>query len=288
MSSSPPTHTLTTPGLTPPDGAPARSISALAPMKTTQPALSTKCGVGDVADSGDVYVRELKEDEWWDLSRMRLKALEQSPESFASTLSKESAWPEIVWRERLRSSRWFLALNPGTGKDVGLIAAMPPRQIPASAHTATATSEAAAAASAPTASMPMSAVVNSATAPTCATCALVPTAVECLLAVAPLASVSGNDDDDVGSAAGEWTAHSLWVDPTARRCGVARALLLRVHQQARLKGAKSVALWVARGNGGAQALYANLGYLSTGVSADDDNSNYAGIIRTYDQFRLTF
>jgi GNAT superfamily N-acetyltransferase len=49
---------------------------------------------------GPVTVRRVRADEWEALREVRLAALEDAPEAFASTLEEESAFADSVWRDR--------------------------------------------------------------------------------------------------------------------------------------------------------------------------------------------
>ena len=57
-----------------------------------------------------------------------------------------------------------------------------------------------------------------------------------------------------------WVLYDLFVDPSARKLGVARALMERAKQLAIETGAVYIELDTARDNTKAQALYENLGY----------------------------
>jgi len=58
-----------------------------------------------------------------------------------------------------------------------------------------------------------------------------------------------------------WYLEDLFVVPSARRQGVARALMLRAEQFARENGAERLTLSTAHDNHAAQALYRSLGYV---------------------------
>ncbi|MBU6246722.1 MAG: GNAT family N-acetyltransferase [Xanthomonadaceae bacterium] len=58
-----------------------------------------------------------------------------------------------------------------------------------------------------------------------------------------------------------WLLNDLFVVPSARRGGVARALLQAAAEQARARGAASVSLSTALDNAPAQALYESLGWV---------------------------
>ena len=58
-----------------------------------------------------------------------------------------------------------------------------------------------------------------------------------------------------------WYLEDLFVEPSARRQGVAEALMLRAEGFARETGAERLTLATAKDNHAAQALYRKLGYL---------------------------
>jgi ribosomal protein S18 acetylase RimI-like enzyme len=82
------------------------------------------------------------------------------------------------------------------------------------------------------------------------------------------------DDQIVGlvggyrPAAGEPTVElvSMWTAPTARRIGVARALVMAVLDWATDVSATTVHLWVTHGNEPALRLYESMGFRRTGES----------------------
>lgn len=57
---------------------------------------------------------------------------------------------------------------------------------------------------------------------------------------------------------------SMWVRPSSRRRGLARALVGRVVEWSRARGARRVVLGVTDVNAGARALYAGCGFVPTG------------------------
>ncbi len=71
----------------------------------------------------DVQVRRAHPDEWATVRDVRLAALADTPDAFASTLSREQARTEPQWRSRIRAWPWFLAWHAGT--PAGLVAAVP-------------------------------------------------------------------------------------------------------------------------------------------------------------------
>ena len=45
-------------------------------------------------------VRRAQEADWRELRELRLRALAEAPDAFASTLEREAAFPDDVWRQR--------------------------------------------------------------------------------------------------------------------------------------------------------------------------------------------
>jgi ribosomal protein S18 acetylase RimI-like enzyme len=66
------------------------------------------------ADRPDVLVRRLAADDWRQARATRLAALADAPYAFSSTLAKEEAYPEELWRSRAGSGRTFGAFDGGT------------------------------------------------------------------------------------------------------------------------------------------------------------------------------
>ncbi len=60
-----------------------------------------------------VEVRRVTPDEWEIYRTVRLAALAESPEAFASTIERELTFPEELWRGRLQSAQTFLAWLAG-------------------------------------------------------------------------------------------------------------------------------------------------------------------------------
>jgi ribosomal protein S18 acetylase RimI-like enzyme len=67
-----------------------------------------------------VRVRRAEPEEWATVRRVRLAALADAPEAFASTLDRELGFQEATWRERIAASPWFVAWQDG--EPVGLVA----------------------------------------------------------------------------------------------------------------------------------------------------------------------
>jgi GNAT superfamily N-acetyltransferase len=63
-------------------------------------------------------VRQTRAADWEVLRELRLRALADAPDAFASTLEKEAAFPEEVWRQRAEGgagSGSFIACEDGAG-----------------------------------------------------------------------------------------------------------------------------------------------------------------------------
>jgi hypothetical protein len=73
-----------------------------------------------------VEVRRVHAAEWKELREVRLRALADAPDAFASTLEREAAFPEDVWRQRAQGgpgSANFIVREDGVG--VGIAAVIP-------------------------------------------------------------------------------------------------------------------------------------------------------------------
>jgi ribosomal protein S18 acetylase RimI-like enzyme len=77
----------------------------------------------------DGSVRRLVADDWVQVRDARLAALAEAPHAFASTLERELAFTEDVWRSRAGSGRTFGAFDGSV--IVGLATGLPPDDGPA-------------------------------------------------------------------------------------------------------------------------------------------------------------
>jgi ribosomal protein S18 acetylase RimI-like enzyme len=113
-------------------------------MRNPRPRRSVAAALGRLGQAGSnqiiqgtapwftvAVIRDTTEDDWRLLRRIRLQALQDSPDSFASDYGAEVRHNERQWREWLRSDMWLLAFESGTAPaPVGIIAATrePPAQ----------------------------------------------------------------------------------------------------------------------------------------------------------------
>ncbi len=74
-------------------------------------------------ETSEVRVRRAHPDEWAAVREVRLAALADAPDAFASTLRREARRGEPQWRSRITASPWFLAWH--AGRPAGLVAAVP-------------------------------------------------------------------------------------------------------------------------------------------------------------------
>jgi RimJ/RimL family protein N-acetyltransferase len=73
-----------------------------------------------------VEVRRVDPTQWKELREVRLRALADAPDAFASTLEREAAFPDDVWRQRAQggpASANFIVREDGVG--VGTAAVIP-------------------------------------------------------------------------------------------------------------------------------------------------------------------
>lgn len=76
----------------------------------------------------DVTVSAADVTEWRAVREVRLRALAADPAAFGSTLAREQAFDDGVWRERLAAGRTFLARRDGDVVGIASFYAEPGRQ----------------------------------------------------------------------------------------------------------------------------------------------------------------
>jgi ribosomal protein S18 acetylase RimI-like enzyme len=74
-------------------------------------------------ETTEVQVRLAQPDEWGVVRDVRLAALADAPDAFASTVGREAGQTEAEWRSRIAVSPWFLAWHEG--QPAGLVAMFP-------------------------------------------------------------------------------------------------------------------------------------------------------------------
>lgn len=80
-------------------------------------------------------VRQARAADWEALRELRLRALADTPDAFASTLQKEAAFPEQVWRQRAEGGRGsvnFIASENGAA--IGMAAIFAAADVPGRVH----------------------------------------------------------------------------------------------------------------------------------------------------------
>jgi GNAT superfamily N-acetyltransferase len=73
-----------------------------------------------------VEVQRVQAAEWQELRKLRLRALADAPGAFASTLAREAAFPDDVWRQRAQggpASANFIARAGGVGVGMAAVVA---------------------------------------------------------------------------------------------------------------------------------------------------------------------
>jgi ribosomal protein S18 acetylase RimI-like enzyme len=176
-----------------------------------------------------VLVRQLAADDWAELRAARLAALAEAPYAFASTLAREEAYDDALWRSRAGSGRTFGAFD-GTAI-VGLATGFP-------VDGQTAPGQPAPGQSAPGQPAPGQ--------------------------PAPGQSAKRRDAAP-GERRPDWHLVGMWVAPGWRGQGVADRLVEAVCERARQAGAGTITLWVTEVNERATAFYRRLGFAPTGV-----------------------
>jgi len=80
-------------------------------------------------ETTEVEIRQAQPGEWAVIRDLRLAALADAPDAFASTLSRETGQAEARWRARIAARPWFLAWH--AGQPAGLVAMFPEHTEPA-------------------------------------------------------------------------------------------------------------------------------------------------------------
>jgi GNAT superfamily N-acetyltransferase len=76
----------------------------------------------------DVEIGQVQADDWEELRELRLRALADAPGAFASTLEREAAFPDDLWRQRAQggpTSASFIAREDGVGVGMAAVIAEP-------------------------------------------------------------------------------------------------------------------------------------------------------------------
>jgi ribosomal protein S18 acetylase RimI-like enzyme len=80
----------------------------------------------DAAAAPAAEIRRLRPDDWSAVREVRLGALAQAPDAFASTLEREQAFDEQEWRRLLAATAWLGAWQAGPpGQLTGIVATFP-------------------------------------------------------------------------------------------------------------------------------------------------------------------
>jgi RimJ/RimL family protein N-acetyltransferase len=75
-----------------------------------------------------VELRRVQAGDWQELRQVRLRALADAPDAFASTLEREAAFPENIWRQRAEggpASATFIVVEDGIGVGMAAVIAEP-------------------------------------------------------------------------------------------------------------------------------------------------------------------
>ena len=73
-------------------------------------------------------IGQVQADDWEELRELRLRALADAPGAFASTLEREAAFPDDLWRQRAQggpASASFIAREDGAGVGMAAVIAEP-------------------------------------------------------------------------------------------------------------------------------------------------------------------
>jgi ribosomal protein S18 acetylase RimI-like enzyme len=182
-------------------------------------------------DQPDVLVRRLVADDWEQARDARLAALAEAPYAFASTLAREQAFGEEVWRSRTGSVRTVAAFAGAT--IVGLATGVPADDFPArDVRGNDESGDDESGDDAPGDGAPGDGVLVT--------------------------------DQSSSTSQPDWQLVGMWVAPRYRGRGVADGLVVAVCDLARDAGASAVTLWVTEVNDRARAFYRRIGFAATG------------------------
>jgi ribosomal protein S18 acetylase RimI-like enzyme len=188
----------------------------------------------------DIVVRSLAADDWQQARAARLAALADAPYAFSSTLAKEQAYGEELWRRRAASGRTFGAFDGA--RIIGLATGIPGDELDGPGTPGTATPGAATPGAATSGASTSSAATRG-----------------------PATPGVDLDGDRPRTGPPEWHLVGMWVAPDYRGQRVADMLVEAVCNRARQASAGAVMLWVTEINGRAIALYRRHGFSPTGV-----------------------
>jgi ribosomal protein S18 acetylase RimI-like enzyme len=203
----------------------------------------------------DIVVRSLAADDWQQARAARLAALADAPYAFSSSLAKEQAYGEELWRRRAGSGRTFGAFDGP--RIIGLATGIPADELDGPGTPGIATPGAAT----PGAATPGAATSGASTSGASTSGASTSSAAT-RGAATPGVDVDG---DRPRTGPPEWHLVGMWVAPDYRGHGVADRLVEAVCNRARQADAAAVMLWVTEINDRAIALYRRHGFSPTGV-----------------------
>jgi GNAT superfamily N-acetyltransferase len=202
-------------------------------------------------------VRRARPEEWAVLRELRLRALADAPDAFASKLADEAAAPEEMWRRRADGGPGVINLIAEARGSRG------PAWPPAGADGPTATG-------ATTGATTGGATTGATTGGDTTTVATTGDGTTSVGTTGDGTTRGGEGGVGMATvrlepdAGGRAHLVGMWVDPGYRGHGVAMALLDHAVGWARERGAGEMVLWVADHNTAARRLYERAGFVATG------------------------